>query len=84
MANVIERAHSTPAPSPVVYYNGTILTMDGDTPDYVEAVAVGDGRIVYAGTRAVAGEPAATITHLGLLRSTIPASSPTTQSVDGP
>ena len=52
MANVIERAHSTPAPSPVVYYNGTILTMDGDTPGYVEAVAVEDGRIVYAGSRA--------------------------------
>lgn len=49
---MIDRADSTPAPSPVVYYNGTILTMDGETPDYVEAVAVQDGRIVYAGTRA--------------------------------
>ena len=52
MDNVIERADSAPAPSPAVFYNGTILTMDGDTPDYVEAVAVEDGRIVYAGTRA--------------------------------
>ena len=46
-----------PEPSPVVYHNGTILTMDGDTPDYVEAVAVKDGRILYAGT--IAGAMAA-------------------------
>ncbi len=52
MANVIEPAESTGEPSAVVYYNGTILTMAGDTPAYVEAVAVRDGRIAYAGTRA--------------------------------
>jgi predicted amidohydrolase YtcJ len=50
---VIERTDSVPeAGLAVTYYNGTILTMEGDTPDYVEAVAVKDGRIVAAGTRA--------------------------------
>jgi predicted amidohydrolase YtcJ len=50
---VIERTDSAPeAGWPLTYYNGTILTMEGDTPDYVEAVAVKDGRILLAGTRA--------------------------------
>jgi len=34
-----------------VYVNGTILTMAGDTPGQVEAVAVRDGRIAFAGAR---------------------------------
>ena len=49
---MIERTDSVPeAGWGITYYNGTILTMEGDTPDYVEAVAVRDGRIVVAGTR---------------------------------
>lgn len=32
-----------------VYSNGAILTMEGDAPAYVEAVAVKDGRIIHAG-----------------------------------
>jgi predicted amidohydrolase YtcJ len=36
--------------SPVVYTNGTILTMEGDSPDYAEAVAVKDGKIVAVGS----------------------------------
>jgi len=36
---------------PVVYHNGIILTMEGDAPDYVEAVAVAEGKIVYAGPK---------------------------------
>ncbi len=35
----------------VLYVNGQILTMEGDTPATVEAVAVRDGRIVFAGPR---------------------------------
>ncbi|MEI8178850.1 amidohydrolase [Aestuariivirga sp.] len=35
----------------VVYYNGSILTMEGDAPGYVEAVAVKDGKIAFAGSR---------------------------------
>ena len=37
------------AAAAVIYFNGTILTMEGDPPDYVEAVAVKDGKIVFAG-----------------------------------
>ena len=33
----------------VVYFNGTILTMEGDQPATVEAVAVKDGKIAFAG-----------------------------------
>lgn len=66
MGNVIDRADSTPAPSPVMYYNGTILTMDGDTPDYVEAVAVQDGRIAYVGTRAGAAAAFGNATQVDL------------------
>lgn len=37
-------------PADAIYDGGPILTMAGDAPGYVEAVAVDDGRIVYAGT----------------------------------
>jgi predicted amidohydrolase YtcJ len=33
----------------VVYFNGTILTMEGDQPATVEAVAMKDGKIAFAG-----------------------------------
>lgn len=40
------------APDPgTLYGNGRILTMEGDAPAYVEAVAVRDGRILFAGPR---------------------------------
>ena len=55
-----------PEPAPVVYRNGTILTMDGGTPDYVEAVAVKDGRILYAGTMAGAMAAAEDATQVDL------------------
>ena len=41
-------SHSTTA---VVYFNGSILTMEGEFPEYVEAIAVRDGMIVSVGTR---------------------------------
>ena len=34
-----------------VYSGGTIITMDGDTPEMVEAVAVRNGRIIAVGTQ---------------------------------
>jgi predicted amidohydrolase YtcJ len=33
----------------IIYHGGTILTMNGDSPAYAEAVAVKDGRIVFVG-----------------------------------
>ena len=35
-----------------LYYDGDILTMKGDKPQYVEAVIERDGKIVYAGKKA--------------------------------
>ena len=35
-----------------VYYGGDILTMAGDTPNYVEAVVQREGRIIYTGSKA--------------------------------
>lgn len=37
-----------------VYHNGSILTMAGKEPAYVEALAVKDGKIVFAGPKAEA------------------------------
>lgn len=37
-----------------MYYNGDIITMEGDGPQYVEAVVVQNGKILYAGTKAEA------------------------------
>lgn len=37
---------------PVIYMNGSILTMEGDQPAYAEAVAVQDGRIAAVGSLA--------------------------------
>ena len=37
------------AQSVTVYYNGDILTMEGEKPQYVEAVVVKDRKIVYTG-----------------------------------
>lgn len=47
--------------SPVVYHNGTILTMEGDAPASVDAVAVKDGLIARVGTKdqALAAVPGA-------------------------
>ncbi len=39
-------------PKQTLYYGGDILTMEGDTPQYVEAVMVKEGKIIYAGKRA--------------------------------
>lgn len=34
-----------------VYYNGDIITMEGDNPQYAEAVAVKDGKILFVGSK---------------------------------
>lgn len=39
-------------PAEAIYFGGDILTMAGPAPEYVEALAVREGRIVYAGARA--------------------------------
>ena len=36
---------------PIVYFNGQILTMEGDAPAYVEAVAISNGKIAFVGSK---------------------------------
>lgn len=36
---------------PIVYFNGQILTMEGDAPAYVEAVVVANGKIAFVGSK---------------------------------
>jgi predicted amidohydrolase YtcJ len=33
----------------IIYHNGDIITMEGDSPNYVESVVVQNGKIVYTG-----------------------------------
>jgi predicted amidohydrolase YtcJ len=38
----------------ILYFGGDILTMDGDTAQYAEALAVKDGKIIFVGSKAEA------------------------------
>lgn len=42
------------ADSPTVYFNGDILTMDGESPNYVQAVVVTGDKISFAGEKEAA------------------------------
>jgi len=44
--------------SSTLYHNGDILTMEGDAPQYAEAVVVKDGKIAFAGAKAEAEKAA--------------------------
>ena len=44
-----DKASDVPMTRATVYYGGDILTMEGDTPSYVEALVVRDGAIEFAG-----------------------------------
>jgi predicted amidohydrolase YtcJ/heat shock protein HslJ len=35
----------------VIYFGGDIVTMEGDSPEYVEAIAVKDGKIMFVGAK---------------------------------
>ena len=37
-------------PPSVIYHNGDIITMEGDVPNYVEAIVVKEGKITFTGT----------------------------------
>jgi len=45
-------AAKTDALKQTLYYGGDIITMEGDKPNYVEAVIERDGKIIYAGKKA--------------------------------
>lgn len=38
----------------VIYHGGSIITMEGDSPEYVEAVAIKNGEIVFVGDKKAA------------------------------
>jgi hypothetical protein len=47
-----DESPSTPAASAaVMYYNGDILTMEGDSANYAEAIVVKDGKIIFVGAK---------------------------------
>ena len=45
-------AADKPVEEQTLYYGGDIITMEGDKPEYVEAVIERDGKIIYAGKKA--------------------------------
>jgi len=47
-----------------IYFGGDILTMEGDSPQYVEAIAVRDGKIVLVGSKSAALAQASEATRL--------------------
>jgi predicted amidohydrolase YtcJ len=47
----VKDAHNT---ADSIYYGGDILTMEGDSATYTEAVAVKDGKILFVGTKSEA------------------------------
>ena len=56
---------------PVLYYNGDIVTMDGVTQEYVEAVVEKDGKIVFVGAKAEAEKKFAEVRMIDLKGSTM-------------
>lgn len=48
---VKDSAYSRDRSSPTVYFGGDIITMVGNTPEYVEAIVVRDSKIAYVGER---------------------------------
>lgn len=53
-AALFGRGEANAGENATLYVNGSILTMEADTPSYAEAVAVKDGRIAFVGTKAAA------------------------------
>jgi predicted amidohydrolase YtcJ/heat shock protein HslJ len=51
LAGVTPRLASAQEMAQTIYYGGSILTMAGDKPAYVEALAVKDGKILFAGPK---------------------------------
>ena len=52
IASLFFACQQTPKDSAdAIYYGGDILTMRGETPEYMEAMATKDGKILYVGTK---------------------------------
>ena len=51
LASLLPIAPAFSQEADTIYHNGSILTMSGDQPTYVEALVVDDGRIAFAGAK---------------------------------
>jgi predicted amidohydrolase YtcJ len=49
------------SPADAIYFGGPILTMEGDVPQYAEAIVVKDGRILFVGGKTQADELAGAV-----------------------
>jgi predicted amidohydrolase YtcJ len=49
-----EKKSLTTNAADAIYYGGDIITMEGDSAVYAEAVAIKDGKIIFVGTKTVA------------------------------
>jgi hypothetical protein len=50
-ANLDSKDQSTGNSTAVMYYNGDIITMEGEQPQYAEALVVKDGKILFTGKK---------------------------------
>jgi len=46
------QSQTGPSPDYTLYHNGDILTMEGESPSYAEALVVSEGKIAYIGDKA--------------------------------
>ncbi len=58
-------------PDQTLYYGGDIITMEGDQPEYAEAVVQDQGTIVFVGSRAEAEEQYPNAVHYDLKGNTL-------------
>ena len=61
----------TPSSNQTIYYNGDIITMKGDNPQYVEALIEEDGKIKFVGTLKEAEEQFSQATKVDLKGGTL-------------
>lgn len=66
-----EKNQSTDTAQQTLYYNGDILTMEGDSPAYVEALVVENGRIVFLGNLADAKSEYVNTNNIDLVGQTL-------------
>ena len=52
--SVPSTAQTSSSSAPVIYFNGSLLTMEADEPAYVEALAVQNGKIAFVGSKEAA------------------------------
>lgn len=49
--NRFQKQSNIDNPADAIYFGGSIVTMEGDSASYVEAIAVNDGKLVFVGSK---------------------------------